>query len=156
MSAVIQSEWALFFVRVVVGVVLLYYGVPKIRDPKKNAGDFASMGFRPAWLWGCLGILNEFIGGIAIFVGFYPELFASMFGFQMLIGTLWKKFKLNKQFPEYSYDIQLLALCVVIMKFGGGVYTLLPFTAFTFLTWQFAIIGIALAAFFAWWSEPKF
>ena len=37
----------LLIVRVVLGAIMIYYGWPKLKDPAKNARDFASMGFKP-------------------------------------------------------------------------------------------------------------
>jgi uncharacterized membrane protein YphA (DoxX/SURF4 family) len=150
----IEMPWILLFLRVVLGVSLIYYGWPKIRDPKSNARDFVEMGFRPGMLWGILGVLVEFFGGIAIFFGLYAELAAALFGFQMMIGTFWKILKLGKGFTEYSYDLYLLSLCLIIMSQGSGPFGLAAFPGYVFLRWDVAGAALVAALLFAVTSKP--
>jgi len=46
-----ELRWILLFVRLVVAAVMLFYGLPKIRDLKSNTNDFVEMGFRPGIFW---------------------------------------------------------------------------------------------------------
>lgn len=145
MTSRISPDWVLFFIRVVMGIVLIYYGWPKIKNLKSNADDFVGMGFRPGMLWGTLIAVVEFFGGIAMLTGLYAELAASLFGFQMIVGTFWK-LKGKKPFTDYSYDLQLLGLCIVIMSFGAGRYSIASFPSGMFLRWDVAL-GAVFAGF---------
>jgi uncharacterized membrane protein YphA (DoxX/SURF4 family) len=147
-------SWILFFVRVVTGIVLIYYGWPKIKNLPSNAQDFEGMGFRPGMLWGTLIAIDEFFGGIAMLAGVYAGLAASLFGFQMITGTFWK-LKIGKPFTDYSYDLQLLALCTVMMAFGSGQYTIVSFDATVFLRWSVALGAIVAGALLAYLSKPR-
>ena len=122
----IYSDWVLFFVRLVLGIVMVYYGWPKIKDLKSNAKDFDKMGFKPGMFWGTITALLEFIGGIAILVGFLAEAAAFFFAIQMVVGAIWKITKTDKTFINWSYNLQLLAMSLVLITFGAGPYTLLP------------------------------
>lgn len=122
----INSGWVLLFVRVVLGVVMIYYGLPKIKDLSSNAKDFEKMGFKPGILWGTIIALVEFVGGIAMLIGFLAELAAFFFGLQMIVGAFWKALKTDKPFSDWSYDLQLLAMCLTILTFGAGFYAYLP------------------------------
>lgn len=113
----------LFFVRVVLGIVMIYYGLPKIRDLKKNAEDFVGMGFRPGFFWGTVIAVIEFFGGIAMILGFYTGVAASLFGVEMALGAFWKM-RRKKPFTDYSYDVLLLALSAVVLVFGAGLYAI--------------------------------
>lgn len=113
----------LFFVRVVLGMVMIYYGLPKIRDLKKNAEDFVGMGFRPGFFWGTIVAIIEFFGGVAMILGFYTGVVASLFGIEMALGAFWKMGR-KKPFTDYSYDVLLLALSAVVLVFGAGLYTI--------------------------------
>ena len=108
-SKYISLDWILLFSRVVLAMVMIYYGWPKIRDLRSNANDFVQMGFKPGMFWGTLIAGVEFFGGIAILLGYYAELAAALFAFQMMVGMFWK-LKIRKAFSDYSYDIQLFAL----------------------------------------------
>ena len=106
MSDQIEIPWILLLLRSVVGTVMIYYGWPKVRNLKSNANDFVKMGFRPGIFWGTLIAIVEFFGGIGMLLGFYAELAATLFAFQMMVGTFWK-LKIRRRFSDYSYDIQL-------------------------------------------------
>ncbi len=117
------SEQVLFFARVVLGVVMFYYGWPKVKDLKSNSEDFVRKGFKPGWFWGTVVAWEEVLGGLAMVLGFYAQLAAILYAFQMTLGTFWK-LKVGRPFTDYSYDLQLLALALVIIVFGPGVYSL--------------------------------
>lgn len=122
----INADWVLLFVRVVLGAVMVYYGWPKIKDLKSNANDFVKMGFRPGWFWGTVTALIEFAGGIAVLIGLLAEFAAFFFALQIIAGTIWKITKAKKPFKDWSYDVQLLAICLVTITFGPGFYAILP------------------------------
>jgi len=154
MNAVIPSSWILFFVRVVTGIILIYHGWPKIKNLSSNAQDFVAMGFQPGLLWGTLIAIVEFFGGIAMLTGVYAELAASLFGFQMITGTFWK-LKTEKPFTDYSYDLQLLALCTVMMALGVGRNAIVSFDATVFLRWSIVLGAILAGALLAYLSNPR-
>jgi uncharacterized membrane protein YphA (DoxX/SURF4 family) len=151
----ISFLWILLLVRVVLAVVMIYYGWPKVRDPASNAKEFVQMGFNPGIFWGTLIAVVEFFGGIAIGLGLYAQLAAALFAFQMMVGTFWK-LKIKKPFSDYSYDIQLFALCLVVMSQGAGAYTLKAFPGFIFLRWDLAAVSVAAALILAIFSRPRF
>ena len=109
-------------IRLIIGVTMIYYGWPKVRDPKKNAADFASIGFKPGWFWGTVVLVVEFVGGIAILLGFYAWIAAALMAGHMATGTAWKITKTDKRFTDWSYDLLLLALSLVLLAFGPGKY----------------------------------
>jgi uncharacterized membrane protein YphA (DoxX/SURF4 family) len=41
------ADEVLLVIRLIMGVTMVYYGWPKVRDPKKNAADFEANGFGP-------------------------------------------------------------------------------------------------------------
>lgn len=103
------------------------------------------MGFHPGILWGTIVAIVEAIGGVAMIAGVYAELAASLFGFQMIVGTFWK-LKIGKPFTDYSYDLLLLALCAAIMALGAGDYSIAPFDAHVFLRWDIAVAAVLVGA----------
>jgi len=114
----------LLAVRLVAGSIMIYYGWPKIRDLQSNAKDFADMGFKPGWLHGSIVAFVEFVGGLGVLIGFLTWIPAAAFGFEMLMGTAWKINKTDKPFTDWSYDLLLFAVMVVLLAFGSGNYTL--------------------------------
>lgn len=119
------GDWILFIARLMVGAVMLYFGLPKMRDLRSNAKDFSYMGLHPGLLWGTIVALLETLGGVALILGLFTPFFAGLFAAQMILGTIWKIFIGRKTFEEYSYDLLILALCLVILSFGSGAFSLL-------------------------------
>jgi putative oxidoreductase len=117
-----SSDLVVLVVRIILGGVMVYYGWPKVQDPRKNADDFAKGGFTPGWLWGTIVMLVEFVGGLMIVVGFYGWVAASLIGIEMLTGTVWKITKAHKPFTDWSYDLLLLALALMLLVTGPGAY----------------------------------
>ena len=117
------SGQVLFILRVVLAFILIRSGWPKIKDLKVNAGNFDMMGFKPGIFWGTLVALVEFVGGLALLLGLYVNVVAVLFGIQMLVAILWKV-KGGKGFKEFSYDLSLIMLTLVLLAFGAGSYVL--------------------------------
>jgi putative oxidoreductase len=118
------QDIGLLIVRLVMGIVFIYYGWPKIKNLKSNAADFVSMGFKPGWFWGTVVAALEFFGGLAILLGVLAHVFGGLMVLHMLTGTIWKMTKTDKPFTDYSYDLLLGALGLVLLVFGAGVYSL--------------------------------
>jgi len=110
----------LLLARIIFGSVFIYYGIPKIKNLKRNAKDFESMGFKPGIFWGSVAAFLEVFGGIFIILGilFYPVLI--LFATFTLVGAIWKIFFAKKSFPEWSYDLILLALALTLIITGSG------------------------------------
>ncbi|HEX9445963.1 MAG TPA: DoxX family membrane protein [Candidatus Binatia bacterium] len=149
----IPFDWILLLARLVLAAVMVYYGWPKARDLRANAADFEQMGFRPGMLWGTLIAAVEFVGGLAVLLGLFAELAAALFAFQMLVGTFWK-LKTKKPFSDYSYDLQLFALCLVVMSQGAGRLALRRFPGAVFLRWDAAAAALAGALLMAYFCKP--
>jgi len=118
------ADVVLLVVRLVMGTTMIYYGWPKVRDPKKNAKDFEAMGFTPGVFWGSLILLVEFGGGIVVLLGVYAWAAAALIACHMATGTVWKMAKKRQTFPEWSYDLLVLTLSLVVLAFGPGRYAL--------------------------------
>jgi len=118
------GDLVLFGARVLVGAVLLYYGTPKIKNLRSNAEDFVKMGFKPGMFWGTIVAFVEFFGGVAMVLGVLVWAPALLFGFQMIVGTIWKITKTDKTFSDWSYDLLLFALMFVFLAFGPGAFAL--------------------------------
>ena len=121
------SDIVLLIVRIIMGIVMIYYGYPKITNLRSNAENFVKMGFKPGMFWGTIVAFVEFFGGIAVIVGMYVWLAAALFGFEMIMGTIWKITKTEKPFTDWSYDLLLLAIALMLLITGPGYYVLAGF-----------------------------
>jgi putative oxidoreductase len=119
-----MSDIILLVVRLFMGVTMIYFGWRKVKDLRTNANDFVQMGFRPGWFWGTMVAIVEFVGGLAIIFGVLIWLAAAAMAIHTTAGTLWKISKAKKPFTDWSYDLLLLALALVLLTFGAGGYAL--------------------------------
>ena len=120
----IDPSLTLLIVRVIAGGVMMFYGWDKVKNPKSNAKDFAEMGFKPGWLWGSAVLFIEFFGGLALVLGIFVQFAAFLILIHMTTGTIWKM-KTKREFGDYSYDILVAALVLVLLTYGAGLYSLL-------------------------------
>jgi len=118
------SEHILFLARLLSGTIMIYFGWPKITDLRSNANDFVKMGFQPGILWGTIIAILEFFGGIGMILGLLTAPIAFAYAFQMIMGTLWKSTRANKPFSDYSYDLLLFVMMLIILSFGPGNYSI--------------------------------
>jgi uncharacterized membrane protein YphA (DoxX/SURF4 family) len=116
----------LLVVRVLFGVIFLYYGLPKIRDLKSNASDFEAMGFTTpsGWFWGTPVALLESFGAAAIILGLFTWFFAVGFAIHMTTGMIWKITSTEKPFTDWSYDMLAFCVAVLLLVTGPGTITL--------------------------------
>ena len=114
------DDLILLIVRLIFGITFIYYGQSKIRDLKSNAGDFEKMGFKPGWFWGTPVALLESIGGLAIILGLFTGIIAIGFAVLMITGIFWKITKTEKPFTDWSYDLILLSIALLLMVTGPG------------------------------------
>lgn len=116
------NNWALLLLRVVLGVILVYHGLPKIKDLAKTGKDFAGMGFKPGKFWGTLVALLEFIGGIFIIAGLLTQLVSVLLAIQFLIILI--TIKRSAKFTDIEFDLLLFATSVLVATLGAGPYSI--------------------------------
>lgn len=151
------EEETLLVVRVIVGYTFLYYHWRKIKPGdvrsidfikkivtkafrrgwykatvgpgmQDNAKEFEEVfGLKPAWLWSTLVIGLECLGAVAILLGTLVPLVAPLMVVHMATGTFLKVFKLKLGFANWSYDILLGGLALVLFVFGAGALSLSAF-----------------------------
>ena len=115
----IFSKWGLLILRVVVGLVLVAYGWPKIKDLKTAHKNFEMMGFKPGSLWGTIVALFEFVGGILLIIGFFSQLIGALIVIEFIVATLFNIKRGAKLVGGYAIDILLLASGFLIATSSG-------------------------------------
>ena len=125
-------DLGLLILRVLVGLVIAAHGAQKLfgwfggPGRKGFSGWMASMGLRPAWLWGLMGGLGEFGGGLLLALGLLNPL-----GSLALIGAMAMAIALahwSKGFwgtkGGYEFPLVLLISSAVLGLIGPGAYSL--------------------------------
>lgn len=74
--------------RLVVGILLMMSGWPKITSPLGMSGMLQGMGFWPGWFWSPLVALTEFGAGALIAIGLFTRP-AAVAATLLLLVTLW-------------------------------------------------------------------
>lgn len=117
------GDWTLLLLRLVLGLILIVHGLPKIKDLKKTSENFKGMGFKPGAVWGSLVAVLEVAGGVAIMAGFLTQIFAILLAVQFLVILL--TVKRNASFKGGSeFDLLLFVTFVLLATTGGGSYSL--------------------------------
>jgi putative oxidoreductase len=123
----IAVDYALLFMRVAIGILTLLHGLPKMG----GVSVWHSLGttfmyplgihFWPT-LWGFLGFLSEFGGGILLVLGLGTRVASVALIIMMIIATAWH---INKgdSFNVYSLPLTLIVVYAVFMVIGSGPYS---------------------------------
>ena len=125
-------DLGLLILRVLVGLVIAAHGAQKLfgwfggPGMKGFSGWMASMGLKPAWLWGLMGGLGEFGGGLLLALGLLNPL-----GSLGLIGAMAMAIALahwSKGFwgtkGGFEFPLVLLISSAVLGLVGPGAYSL--------------------------------
>ncbi len=112
-------DWALLALRVVLGIIMVAHGFPKLRNLKATGSGFAAMGFRPGAFWAAVAGTVEFAGGLMLLAGFATQLAALFIFVQFLIIIF--KVNLKKGFRGgYEFDFLIAAAALLLAATGGG------------------------------------
>jgi putative oxidoreductase len=112
------SDWAFFILRIVLAAVMIYHGIPKLKNPSMTGESFSKMGFRPGIFWARITGILETVGGVFILIGFLTQAISLLFIIQFLVILV--KLKRLKSMKEYEFDLVLLAAFMVLAAVGGG------------------------------------
>jgi hypothetical protein len=72
----------------------------------------------------------------------------------MLVDTFWK-LKIRKGFADYSYDLQLFPLCLVVMWQGPCALAIASFPGAILLRWEVAMAALVAASLLGVFSRPQ-
>ena len=110
--------------RLVAGFIFIAHGWPKVKGMKMTAQHFESMGFKPGHVWGTAVALIEFVGGIAVLLGFMASTAAFGLAIVMLVALFWKLGKGQGLVGGYELDLALLAIAIAITLLDSGAYSM--------------------------------
>ena len=119
----IFGNWAILALRVVLGLILMRHGLPKLKSLKKTGGWFEGVGFRPGVFWALVGGIIEYVGGLAIVLGFLTQLAAVFIAFEFAIILVF--FRKSRMFTkEAEIDWLILAMALAVATLGSGLLSL--------------------------------
>src|SRR4051812_20984087 len=114
------NDLGYLLVRIVVAVVFIYHGVPKLKNSKAMAGGIGM----PAGAIILLGLV-ETLGGLAVGLGVWAQLGALGLAIAMIGAIYYKVAKWHVPFTAqdktgWEYDLILLAVALFILTHGAG------------------------------------
>ncbi len=111
---------ALLVLRVVLGVVMIAHGYPKVFGGLSHHAQFVSSLGLPGW-WAYLSAAAEFFGGILVIAGLFTRVAA--LGICMDLGVaIWKVHWRNGLLGDKGYQLPLAlaAIAFALIFFGAG------------------------------------
>lgn len=117
------SHFAPFLLRVVLGLVFVVHGYPKLFTSfSQTAGWFDSVGIKPGKFWAFVVGVVEFFGGIALVFGFATQIAALLIAINMLVAI---KVNFRRGFVGgYEFDLVLLVIALSLVLTGAGAYAI--------------------------------
>jgi putative oxidoreductase len=115
---------SLFVLRIVLGVIFLYHGYPKLTHTHGNLqGVFVEHGL-PAYFVYVAGILETFGGGLLL-LGLFTRPAALWLAIEMCVA-IWKVHSLHGIYAvrDYEFPLTLAAACFVLATVGAGLISL--------------------------------
>lgn len=123
----LNADAALTFLRVVTGLLLAGHGAQKALGVFGGAGlvkwtgAAKGMGFRPAVFWANAAAWGEFIGGLAVAIGFLTPLAAAVLAVDMLVA-IWKvHWSKGLWVTKGGYEYALVMFCIFTLIGLNGV-----------------------------------
>jgi len=116
----IWNEWSFFILRLILGLLMIIHGWPKIKNIKGTAEWMSSSGFKPGIFWAIVVSLVEFVGGIFLVFGFLTQIIALLLTIQFLIIIFWKIKKHERLIGGFELDLIILATSIVLLLNGAG------------------------------------
>lgn len=109
------SETGFWILQAVVGLIFIYHGWPKLKNPSQVASAYGA----PAFV-GLVHGLVEVLGGIMLIVNWHPKTAAVVLGVIMLGAIYFKIFKwkipfFSQNVTGWEFDLILLAANIAIL-----------------------------------------
>jgi len=117
-----MQTWGLFALRLSVGILFIYHGWGKLTNMEQTIGLFVGLKFPAATFFAYLVALVEFLGGLAVLVGYQLRFAAKLLAIVMVVALLTVHVKLP--FASAELPIALLGGAIALMGVGGGEWQL--------------------------------
>lgn len=116
------SDWGFLLLRIVLGIIFIYHGFPKLKNLKATVDSFVAMGIKPGIFWALIAGIVEFVGGIFLIFGFLVQPIALLFVLEFIFIIV--KVKRLRNFSSFEFDLLILVSSLVLMTVGGGRFAL--------------------------------
>jgi putative oxidoreductase len=119
-----QLDIAATVARVVLGLLFIVHGWPKVKNLKGTMKMIGGTGFPGGSTFALLFTLLEFFGGIALVIGLLTQVVAALIVLEMIATTIFAKSTMKKKFVGgYELDIIYLVLALLVLMLGAGAWS---------------------------------
>jgi putative oxidoreductase len=110
---------ALLLLRVVLGIIFIWHGYPKLTHPNAMLGLFVQHGL-PGYFVTIAGVLEVF-GGALIVLGFLTRIAGLLLAMEMAVA-IWKVHSAGGYMAVHNYEFPLMlaAACFALAAIGAG------------------------------------
>jgi putative oxidoreductase len=115
-----RKDIGLLVLRVGVGIIFLIHGIEKLSNMGGVTTFFTHIGLNAVVAW--FIALLETVGGAALILGTFTQIFASLFAIMMLVIIVW--LNAGKDFGTYNLEFLLLIASLALAASGAGKYSL--------------------------------
>ncbi len=125
MAAEFLMLWAALPLRLMLGILYIIHGYPKIKSPESTATFFLKLGIPVPKLSAIVVAIVEFFGGIALIIGFSTRIAAALLAINMMVAAYMKKTKMKENFiGGYEFDLTLAAVLIALFLLGAGNFSI--------------------------------
>jgi putative oxidoreductase len=115
--------WKALVTRIWVGVNMMIYGYPKLRNMKQTAEETKQLGIPVGATY--TATLLEFFGGLFLIIGLNVPIVGLFFAIFMITNVIMKKTRMNAAHIDpskasYEIDITYLILSIILIVLGAG------------------------------------
>jgi putative oxidoreductase len=117
-----HPDAALLILRLVLGIIMIYHGYPKLTGFAGTAGFFASAGVPLPTLAAAFATVVEVFGGILIIIGVAADLAGLLFAIDMVGAMIFVHIKngFATSSGGIEFPLALLAMALVVAFAGPG------------------------------------
>ena len=118
----LSPDLALLFLRVVLGILMIYHGWPKITDLGGTIGGFSQMGIPLAPVAAVYAALVETVGGVLLILGVFSDVVGLLFAIDMLGAIIFVHGKngLGVSHGGMELVLSFMAMALVVAFVGPG------------------------------------
>ena len=120
----INTDLALLILRVVLGIIMIYHGWPKLTNFAGTIDGMAGMGVPAPAVAAIFATVAEFVGGLLMLLGAFTEIAGLMFTIDMLgaITFVHAKNGFSVAKSGVEWPLLLAATAIAIALMGSGRY----------------------------------
>ncbi|HEY7614156.1 MAG TPA: DoxX family protein [Gemmatimonadales bacterium] len=120
----INTDLALLILRVVLGIIMIYHGWPKLTNLGGTIEGMAGMGIPAPALAAVFAMVAEFFGGLLMLAGVFTDIAGLMFAIDMLGAIVFVHAKNGFNVSEggVEWPLGLMAMALAIALAGPGRY----------------------------------